>query len=124
MSKTFILLAMLFAHIVDDYYLQGWLASAKQRNWWKKNAPEELYKYDYLAALTMHSISWSFMILLPIAVSRGLNVGIPFLLAVIGNASIHGFVDNLKANRKKINLIQDQMIHIIQIVVSYFSLVR
>lgn len=47
--KIFILFTMIFCHIVDDYYLQGWLASAKQKSWWEKNAPEKLYKYDYLA---------------------------------------------------------------------------
>ena len=26
-----ILILMFLAHIVDDYYLQGWLASAKQK---------------------------------------------------------------------------------------------
>lgn len=63
--KIFILFTMIFCHIVDDYYLQGWLASAKQKSWWEKNAPGKLYKYDYLAALFMHSFSWSFMIMLP-----------------------------------------------------------
>ena len=42
-----ILILMLFAHIVDDYYLQGWLASVKQKKWWEKNAPDKLYKFDY-----------------------------------------------------------------------------
>jgi hypothetical protein len=37
----FILLtAMFFCHIIDDYYLQGWLATGKQRDWWKSNAPK------------------------------------------------------------------------------------
>ena len=31
--KVFVLLGMVFAHIVDDYYLQGWLASTKQKDW-------------------------------------------------------------------------------------------
>ena len=35
MSKAFIILWMIFFHIVDDYYLQCWLASAKQKQWWK-----------------------------------------------------------------------------------------
>ena len=39
---------MIFCHIVDDYYLQGKLASMKQKSWWEKNAPDRLYKYDYL----------------------------------------------------------------------------
>lgn len=69
MSKAFIVLWMIFFHIVDDYYLQGWLASAKQKKWWEENAPQPLYKYDYIWALLMHSFSWAFMIMLPIAVS-------------------------------------------------------
>lgn len=36
MKETILLLCMLFCHIVDDYYLQGWLASAKQKSWWEK----------------------------------------------------------------------------------------
>lgn len=64
--KLFILLCMLFLHIVDDYYLQGWLASAKQKSWWEKNSPDKLYKHDYLIALFMHSFSWTFMIMLPL----------------------------------------------------------
>ena len=31
--KIVILFTMIFCHIVDDYYLQGWLASAKQKTW-------------------------------------------------------------------------------------------
>lgn len=31
-----LLIFMIFAHLVDDYYLQGWLASAKQKKWWEK----------------------------------------------------------------------------------------
>lgn len=53
--KILFLLGMIFCHIVDDYYLQGWLASAKQKEWWSKNAPNPLYKYDYIMALFMHS---------------------------------------------------------------------
>lgn len=58
---------MLFCHIVDDYYLQGILASMKQKKWWQENAPDKLYEYDYLIALLMHGFSWAFMIMLPIA---------------------------------------------------------
>lgn len=34
MIKLLTLLGMLYLHIVDDYYLQGFLASAKQKEWW------------------------------------------------------------------------------------------
>lgn len=48
MNTIFIILWMIFFHIVDDYYLQGWLAHTKQKSWWEKNAPDELYKHDYV----------------------------------------------------------------------------
>ena len=74
MNNVFIILAMIFCHIVDDYYLQGGLTSMKQKKWWQENAPQKLYKYDYIVALIMHSMSWSFMIMLPIAISMSFDV--------------------------------------------------
>lgn len=115
----FILLSMIFCHIVDDYYLQGWLASAKQKSWWEKNAPDKLYKKDYIMALIMHSLSWSFMIMLPLAVFNNFDVVWLFGVMFGINAGIHGIIDNLKANVKKINLITDQIIHICQIVITF-----
>ena len=61
--EIFMLISMLFCHIIDDYCLQGILASMKQKSWWVKNNPEEKYNKDYIMALFMHSASWSFMIL-------------------------------------------------------------
>ena len=60
-----ILLLMIFLHIVDDFYLQGWLASAKQKKWWEDNCPGEMYKHDWVISLIAHSFRWTFMILLP-----------------------------------------------------------
>jgi hypothetical protein len=120
MTNLIILAAMLFCHIIDDYYLQGILASMKQKNWWVKNAPDDLYKKDYIMALFMHSFSWAFMIMLPILV-HGLssivwNLYVPFLIV---NCVIHMVVDNLKANMLKINLVQDQSIHMLQIFITW-----
>jgi hypothetical protein len=119
MSKVFILFSMIFMHIVDDYYLQGWLASAKQKKWWEKNAPQELYKHDYIMALIMHSLSWTFMIMLPIAFSIKFAFSWFYIIAFVVNATIHGIVDDLKANKGKTNLIQDQIIHMYQIFITY-----
>lgn len=118
MSKLFIVLLMIFCHIVDDYYLQGWLASAKQKKYWKENAPERLYKYDYIWALLMHSFSWVFMIMLPIAFINGFDIGVKFLIVFMVNLIIHAFTDDLKANKFKINLWIDQIIHLCQIVLT------
>ena len=97
----------------------------KQQSWWRKNVHyRDDYKNDYIVALIMHSFSWAFMIMLPIAILHGFNVGFEFAWLLILNAFAHGVVDNLKANKLKINLMQDQLIHIIQIIVTYFALWR
>ena len=120
MHPIFILLSMIFCHIIDDYYLQGWLASAKQKKWWVQNAPNKLYRFDYIMALACHSFSWAFMIMLPIAFVTGGNLGWFFLTYPI-NMGIHMFVDDLKANKLKINLITDQLIHFMQIGVTFLT---
>lgn len=117
--KIFILLSMIFCHIVDDYYLQGWLASAKQKVWWEKNAPQKLYQKDYLMALLMHSFSWTLMVMLIPSLHSILFGGIWYPTLYIGNIIIHFIVDDLKANKKKINLIQDQLIHLLQVTVTW-----
>lgn len=123
MSKAFVLLAMIFCHIVDDYYLQGWLASAKQKEWWEKNAPQDLYKHDYIMALAMHGMSWAFMVMLPIAFYMSFNIPPLFVALYAGNATVHCIVDDMKANKKMINLIIDQLAHIIQVVSMWLALV-
>lgn len=115
MSNIFVILWMIFFHIVDDYYLQGWLASAKQKQWWQENAPNSLYQYDYIWALIMHSFSWAFMIMLPIAYVWNFEVNYGFVFMLLFNAAIHAFTDNMKANWKNINLWTDQLIHMVQI---------
>lgn len=118
--NIFILLSMLFMHIVDDYYLQGILASMKQKAWWKKQESyKDLYKYDYIVALIMHSFSWSFMVMMPIAFTMSFAITAGFAVVFAVNAIVHCIVDNLKANKMKINLIVDQSIHVVQIVATF-----
>ena len=128
--EILILIAMIFMHIVDDYYLQGGLKSIKQKEWWEQNAPNPLYKYDYVMALFMHSFSWSFMVML-IPTYCALNSQYAEDVGVVGqvigtfilNLIIHMITDDAKANKRKINLIQDQTIHMIQIIVTWLYLV-
>lgn len=118
-NKIFILLSMMFLHIIDDYKLQGILASMKQKKWWQEQKEyKALYKHDYIIALIEHSFSWTFMIMLPIAISLKFNIGW-WALAYIINITIHAIVDDLKANKFKINLIIDQLIHVVQIIVTW-----
>lgn len=109
----------MFCHIVDDYYLQGKLASFKQKSWWQENAPDQLYKYDYIVGLIMHSFSWAFMVMLPIAVSQEFKIGAVFVTMFIINTVVHAIVDDLKANKRKINLMTDQLIHAGQIALTF-----
>lgn len=124
--KIIILLTMLFLHIVDDYYLQGILASMKQKAWWKENAPDPLYKYDYIVALIEHAFSWTFMIMLPVGIYTifyDKSIVLIIIMFLI-NWIIHSIVDHLKANVKIINLVTDQVIHILQIIVTWVCLIK
>ena len=110
-------------HIIDDYYLQGILASMKQKKWWQENAPQQKYKHDFIVALIVHSISWAFMVMLPIAFSLHFAFSWFYIIALVVNATVHGIVDDLKANKLKINLIQDQTIHLTQIILTFLLFV-
>lgn len=117
-------LTMIFLHIIDDFVIQplSWLANGKQKSWWKEHAPDPKYKNDFLWALLMHSFSWTFMIMLPIAWSMNFNLNLLFYWFFIGNVIIHAVIDHTKANLFKINLIQDQLLHIVQIIATYIIL--
>ena len=114
-----IFFAMVFCHIIDDFYLQGILASMKQKKWWQ---PVPLYKHDYKIALFLHGFSWSFMINLPIAIYILCTRPMALILLPISyvfNMIIHALVDNIKANEYSISLVQDQLCHIVQIIVTW-----
>ena len=114
MGEFLILFSMIFCHIVDDYYLQGILASMKQKSWWKKQETYcDKYKHDYKVALFMHAFSWAFMIMIPY-ILVGINEYV-VCIAILTNASVHAIIDNLKANKKAINLVVDQTAHILQV---------
>lgn len=123
--KIALLIFMIFAHITDDYYLQGWLASAKTKKWREKNAPDKLYNKDYIMALFCHSLSWSIMVFLPILIYSLYNqIDLDWFYLVLPiNLIIHAIIDDLKANKFKINLIIDQSIHFIQIFITWIIFV-
>lgn len=119
-------MACVFCHIVDDFYLQGILADLKQKKFWQKHYPDRRYKNDYKAGLIIHSLSWSFLIQLPLWI-RNWETGtylwcfIASMLWLV-NATMHIYVDHLKANKLKISFTVDQSIHLGQIVLSFIIL--
>ena len=110
---------MILAHVIDDFVLQPiCLSKLKQKEWWEKNAPDKMYAEDYIAALIIHGVSWSIMTLLPIIFFTQAPDG--FIMTMfIFNTVIHTVIDDAKANRKEINLFKDQLIHLIQIVMTW-----
>ena len=125
-SAIKMLLWMLFLHSVADYHLQGCLADMKQYEWWLKKAGEmgldripPKYRRDYLAALIAHAFEWAFMIILdPMYHGLYRRMGLVLLMVVI-NTVIHAVVDDLKANRHSISLVEDQLIHVVQIAITW-----
>lgn len=119
--KLLILIAMLFCHCIADYNLQGILASFKQKSWWKENAPDELYKYDWVIALLEHAFVWTCLVFTPIVIYNiaAKQLFIFYVFLFVGQWLIHAYVDHMKANLHKINLIQDQIVHIVQIVLTW-----
>lgn len=121
MDKVFVLLSMIFLHIVDDFKLQvGVLVNLKQKKYWEENAPDSLYRYDYIMGLIMHGLSWSFMMMLPIAIALRFHVDANFLVLYVFNAIVHAVIDDLKANKGQINLIVDQLCHVCQIIGTFW----
>lgn len=111
------LVLMLLGHLVSDYTLQGWLADGKQKLWWNKayggKKVLEKYRHDYIAALVCHALYWSIFICAPFYASDW------FLAVIILNSAAHAIIDDLKANRMKLNLIQDQLLHLVQILLTF-----
>lgn len=119
MKDISIFLCMIFLHIIDDFKLQGILADFKQISWWKKNAPDKLYKNDWVISLVIHCVSWAFLIMFPIMIWYNWEVPIWFPIVFVANTAIHFIVDHLKANCHKINLVQDQLSHFVQIIFTF-----
>jgi hypothetical protein len=110
-----VLVAMMFCHIIDDYKMQGILASMKQKKWWEKNAPDKLYRKAF---------SWTCSIHIPVLIyclaTQTHKDAIIYAVVFLFNWFLHAVIDNAKANQFKINLIQDQLLHIVQIFLTWF----
>ena len=119
---TSVLMIMFLLHLIADYTLQGCLANLKQAKWWDSQIPIGMpererykifqkYKNDYKVGLACHSLYWSLIVCLPLLTFNG----IAYMVSSIIHAVIHYVIDDMKANKRVINLIQDQALHAIQI---------
>lgn len=133
MRAILFLIIMLFLHVFADFNMQGILASMKQQSWWSEQAQNHKisladvlgrYKNDYKMALAAHAFEWSFVVLLPLFVLCFTDLAywprvIIYLCLIASNTWFHAMVDDSKANKQQLNLVEDQILHLVQIVVSW-----
>lgn len=125
------LLAAFAVHVIDDFGLQHFthLNELKQKAWWSEQLklhPEldaSLYKHDYIVCLLLHAFKWSCLTILPGLLIIGFPSTIVLALLIFFNTAIHAIVDDLKANKLAISLVQDQFVHLLQIIVTILALV-
>ena len=123
--KLFLLMVLL--HFIADFTLQGWFASGKQQMWWREQCADEdnmeferrwkKYRNDYKCAMIEHGLYWTLITFAPLIFFTASSWW-ALALFVIGHTAIHAWIDDRKANKLEINLIQDQIFHFIQIAVT------
>jgi len=112
------LMTMIFLHIIADFNLQGILAKLKSKKFWERNYPDKKYERDYIIAMFIHSFSWTFIIMIPIFFMNNFTMTyLTFSLFLI-NMIVHATIDDAKANELKISLAQDQLFHLLQIIIT------
>lgn len=122
-----VFLLMILLHIIDDFVLQSAsLAKLKQKSFWQNDpvGKEPMYRNDYKAALIIHGLLWSIMVHLPLIFLQ-FWYEYPYMewylfVSVLAHAEIHALIDDEKANFHKINLVQDQLYHFLQICSAFF----
>lgn len=128
---------MVLLYIIEDFHLQGILASMKQESWWRSECNKlniiyrlSKYKYDYIVGLCIHALENSIFIALPLIIDSLIAIftGSPdnkyfivWLFIIVANTVIHAVIDNFKCNWKCINLITDQVLHFVFIIL-FFSM--
>ena len=125
-------LSLLYMHILDDFVFQGILSKLKRKVFWLKDKEyKEIYKYDYIISLIIHALSWTISINIPVMFILyqynkldNMMYTIIFIIEFLLNWLIHSIVDDLKANKMKINLITDQLIHFIQVFIIFILFVN
>lgn len=125
-SNIDILLLMIISsiilHIIADFILQNnFMSTYKQKkNWEEYIKDQKQYKYDYIVVLLVHSFLWAFITYIPLLLYLGVARITAYIIMVIGQASVHAYIDNAKCNKLSLNLILDQLFHVLfQIIIPY-----
>lgn len=129
--KFFILIVMILLHVIEDFHLQGILADMKQKSWWSKQLVDfppkkaNTYRKDYVVSLIVHSLENAIFVTLPLmindlyytfTVNKDNSLCIAWLFDIFVIGYLHYWIDDLKCNKMKINLIVDQLLHFVIII--------
>lgn len=114
-------------HFISDFNLQigAKLHDMKQRAWWKAQlakfdkADTSRYRHDWVCALLIHSFVWSAITFAPILWAMESVVGIAICL--LANTAVHAWIDHAKANEYALSLVEDQVLHFIQIAMTLWA---
>ena len=115
---------VLLLHFIADFTLQGCLANLKQKNWWiseckKYEIDFAKYKHDYICGLICHALYWTLITFSPIIFFTNLH-DMVITAIIVGNMCFHAIIDHVKANKFCINLVEDQILHLGQIMLTLF----
>ena len=126
MDFTKILLLVLLLHFIADFNLQigAKLHDMKQKMWWSRQYKRlkmeandtRQYRNDYKCALFIHALVWSLVTFAPLVYFTKNSYG--YLAMIVVNTIVHAKIDDAKANEYILNLIEDQVMHLIQIVLT------
>jgi len=145
MTPIVLFLLMLLAHIIEDFHLQGRMADMKQKAWWYHSIQDavidterragrttdvqdpsfksfvdmrmEQYGKDYIPILILHGFEWVICVSIPVMIYTGFELSTGYLVMMTAMAFVHAYVDHMKCNKLVFNLVEDQAIHIAQVVV-------
>lgn len=120
--KIFCLILLL--HFIADFSLQGCLANLKQKKWWvveceKYQVDFSKYKHDYICGLVCHALYWTLITFAPVIFFTNLSE-MELVGVIFGNMGLHAIIDHIKANKFYINLVEDQFLHLGQIILTIF----
>jgi len=134
MTPVKLFLLTLLLHFISDFTLQGLLGNLKWKDWWMREcnrmekeqtlewgsakATFRKYRFDYICGMICHCLYWTLFTFAPII--WGMNNSWLIVALVVTNAAFHYVVDDLKANRWRLNLCQDQLLHLVQITATIF----
>lgn len=125
-TRLIILVSMLAMHVIGDWVLQTPLmCDLKQKAWWQQNYGFQKNARDYKMVILMHSMLWSACVMMPVLVYQ-LWIGcsdlkaIVLLLVFVINMLVHAWIDDLKANKDKLSLVDDHAVHLLQVAIIFF----